>query len=346
MKYIYSLILLILWSVLGISCVGQKEEVTPENIKLTASQETIQIGKDKAVNFQIHFNGLDVTAESEIYRQTENEVLLIENASFVPKEAGTYLFYAKYRGVQTAIVSIQVLPDEETSQSNFYRRTLITKFTATWCVNCPKMSDAIEMVKQKNPSRIIDMAVHYIDELEVPEGKNLAEQFSVSAIPVVVVNLDKDLQTSVASSTILQNYVDKILNNELAASGIKVDSYEENGLLHVDIEIKIAAKGDYKLVVALVQDEIKMTQTGASSNYTHHSVLRGILQNKTEDKELGQCNQGDILEQKYQCPTELLDKDGEYRVIVYIMNKNIDDTYVVNNVISCKTNEKTDYQYE
>lgn len=346
MRYIYSFILLTVWSILGISCVGQKEEVLQENVKLTANREFVRIGQDEIVNFQVYFNGLDVTEESEIYMQSENQDILIDNASFAPQVAGHFLFYAKYKGVMTSIIEIQAISDDILPKGDFFRRTLITKFTATWCVNCPKMSDAIKTVKEKNTNRIVDMAVHYIDDLEVSEGKSLAKQFSVSAIPVAVVNLDNKSQTSVSSSTILQNYVDKVQTSEKAASGIKLNSYEENNFLNVEIETTMAANGEYKLAVAIVQDEIMMAQTGAGSDYVHHSVLKGMLQKNTDGEHLGKCNQGDVCNKQYQYPMDSLEKDGKYRLIAYVLVKDTDGSYTVNNVISCNLIEKIDYQYE
>lgn len=346
MRYIYPFILLILWSMLGISCVGQKEEVLQENVKLTANRETVHVGQGETVTFQVYFNGLDVTEESEIYIQITSQDLLIEDAFFIPQEPGKYLFYAKYKGVQTDILEIQVLSDEVLPKGDFYRRALVTKFTATWCVNCPKMSDAIETVKQKNPNRIIDVAVHYIDDLEVPAGKNLAKQFSVNAIPVAVVNLDEKFKTSISSSVILQNYVDQTLASEWAASGIKLNSYEENGLLHVEMETTIAAEGEYKLAVALVQDEIKMAQMGAGTDYVHYSVLRGMLSPKTEGEEVGGCSRGDVLTYSYQYSMDQLEEGGSYRIIACVLNRSTTGAYILNNVISCPIKDKTDYQYE
>ena len=346
MRYIYSFILLTVWSILGISCVGQKEEVLQENVKLTANRDFVRIGQDEIVNFQVYFNGLDVTEESEIYMQSENQDILIDNASFAPQVAGHFLFYAKYKGVLTSIIEIQAISDDILPKGDFFRRTLITKFTATWCVNCPKMSDAIKTVKKKNTNRIVDIAVHYIDDLEVPDGKNLAKQFSVSAIPVAVVNLDNESQTSVSSSTILQNYVDKAQASEKAASGIKLNSYEENDFLNVEIETTMAADGEYRLAVAIVQDEIQMAQTGAGSDYVHHSVLKGMLQDNTDGEDLGECSQGDVCSKQYQHSMNSLEKDGKYRLIAYVLIKHTDGSYTVNNVVSCSLMEKIDYQYE
>lgn len=45
-------------------------------------------------------------------------------------------------------------------------------------------------------------------------------------------------------------------------------------------------------------------------------------------------------------PMDSLGKDGKYRLIAYVLVKDTDGSYTVNNVISCSLIEKIDYQYE
>lgn len=346
MKDLNLIIIWILCVICSTSCVGQKEDILPSNVKLMANKESVQLGKGESVSFQVLFDGLDVTEECELYVMSEGQLNLLEGVVFIPSEPGVYQFYAKYKGVETKVVEIQVFNENIVPQGDFLRKVLITKFTATWCVNCPKMSDAIQAVKDELPNRVIDMAVHYIDEFEVDEGKALSKFFSVTAIPVTIVNMDAQAQTSISSSTLLMNYVDEMMKDEFKASGIRLDTYIKENLLNVDVEMTFAEEGEYKLAVAIVQDEIQKSQTGGSSDYIHHSVLRGMLQEDTHGEYLGKQSDSEVLTLTYQYPIEKLDEKGKYRIIAYLLNKDEDGIYRVNNVTSCAIKESVGYQYE
>ena len=122
--------------------------------------------------------------------------------------------------------------------------------------------------------------------------------------------------------------------------------------LHIAHDCNLACKycfaeeGEYKLAVAIVQDEIQKSQTGGSSDYIHHSVLRGMLQEDTHGEYLGKQSDHEVLTLTYQYPIEKLDEKGKYRIIAYLLNKDEDGIYRVNNVTSCAIKESVGYQYE
>ena len=71
----------------------------------------------------------------------------LAEASFTPDEAGEYKFQAYYLGVPTPVLEVQAYKENGTGK--FLKKWMIMKFTATWCVNCPEMSDAIKNVKRR-----------------------------------------------------------------------------------------------------------------------------------------------------------------------------------------------------
>lgn len=212
------------------------------------------------------------------------------------------------------------------------RKYLVMKFTATWCVNCPKMSDAIKALKNEYSGQIVDIAIHHSDDMQVDAGKKFVDYFNIDAIPVAVVNFDKNAQTSVSSSVLLSNFIEGMEDKSLAACGIKIETAKNDTFLDVDVSCTIKEKGRYRLVVAIVQDNIQMAQTGAGADYIHNGVLRGLLNESIEGDELGECKDNQLLNKKYTYPLSQLDKNGKYRVVSYVLNKLDSGEYVVNNV--------------
>ncbi len=341
MKRLFYILLVFLCA----ACVGQKEDVLESDLQFEADKVLLSVNDNESAVFTVLCNGLDVTAESEIYDITEGTSKELAGAVFTPAEAGDYKFQAYYCNVPTPVLNIQAVKGGG-EKGNFLKKWMIMKFTATWCVNCPNMSDAIKNVKKEIPGRTIDIAVHYIDELEVAAGKKYADYFNVSAIPVAVVDLDKTTQTSVASATLLKNIINRVVDANLPVCGVKIASRMENGKLFVDVESTITGDGKYKLALAILEDGIVKAQTGGSTDYVHNGVLRGMLQPDAMGDDLGECKAGGTVSRRYEYPVANLSGTDNYRLVAFILKECGSGSYLVNNVTECKLNGSTDYMYE
>jgi hypothetical protein len=71
-----------------------------------------------------------------------------------------------------------------------------------------------------------------------------------------------------------------------------------------------------------------------------------MLQEDTHGEYLGKQSDSEVLTLTYQYPIEKLDEKGKYRIIAYLLNKDVDGIYRVNNVTSCAIKESVGYQYE
>lgn len=340
MKRLFYILLVFLCA----ACVGQKEEVFESDLEFMADKVLLSVNNNESAVFSVLFNGEDVTEESKVFDITGGAMKELAEASFTPDEAGEYKFQAYYLGVPTPVLEVQAYKENGTGK--FLKKWMIMKFTATWCVNCPEMSDAIKNVKKEIPGRTIDIAVHYIDELEVAAGKKYADYFNVSAIPVAVVDLDKTTQTSVASATLLKNIINRVVDANLPVCGVKIASRMENGKLFVDVESTITGDGKYKLALAILEDGIVKAQTGGSTDYVHNGVLRGMLQPDAMGDDLGECKAGGIVSRRYEYPVANLSGTDNYRLVAFILKECGSGSYLVNNVTECKLNGSTDYMYE
>lgn len=329
---------------LCVACVGQKEEVLEGDLEFVADRVLLSVDNNEMAVFSVFFNGEDVTAESRILDVTGDVPIELQGAEFLPQEAGEYKFQAYFMDVPTQVLNIRAL--KENGSGNFLKKWMIMKFTATWCVNCPGMSDAIKSVKNEMPGRIIDIEVHHIDDFETVAGKKYVEYFNVSAIPVAIVDLNKGTQTSVASATLLKNSINRVVDANLPVCGVKIASAAQDERLVVDVESTITGDGRYKFAVALLGDGLVKAQTGGSTDYVHNGVLMGMLQQDAMGDDLGECKAGETVSRRYDYPMENLSGTGKYRLVAFILKECGPEAYLVNNTTECKLYGSTDYLYE
>ena len=64
-------------------------------------------------------------------------------------------------GVTTATITVEQIGSLVADYSRtFLRRSLVLRFTGTWCVNCPYMNQALEDAERNDPDHIVAMSMH------------------------------------------------------------------------------------------------------------------------------------------------------------------------------------------
>lgn len=189
-------------------------------------------------------------------------------------------------------------------------------FTATWCVNCPRMHEAIGQAQEARPGKIIPISVHFQDEMMCDDGKALINHFEVAAYPTVVANMDANSLTTATSAELLLARLDA------AASAKKPCAVEgrlqDDGTLTVSVTAQESA--GYSLSVALLEDGIVAAQTGASESYVHDNVFRGFLQENLWGDPLGVLEAGVPVTRTYSVPGY---GTKAYRVVAYVTHDGI-----------------------
>ena len=123
-----------------LSCVGQKDDPTPE-LRLVADLTALNVTAGEFATFTVYSGAEDVTAYAAIRNLTDGTPL--EGNVFAPAEAGEWSFSATLDGTESEPVTVTALVISDEGK-DFFRRSLVLDFTGTWCVNCPKMEAAIE----------------------------------------------------------------------------------------------------------------------------------------------------------------------------------------------------------
>ena len=313
-----------------LSCVGQKDDPTPE-LRLVADLTALNVTAGEFATFTVYSGAEDVTAYAAIRNLTDGTPL--EGNVFAPAEAGEWSFSATLDGTESEPVTVTaiVISDEG---KDFFRRSLVLDFTGTWCVNCPKMEAAIEETMEARPGRVIPVSVHCmsVDPMYVkPLSDNLVKQFSVKAYPSAVVDLDPESLITTQSPELLLSHVDRLLEARGPAAGIRVESAVEGENYTLTAEVKAVRDGAYTLAVLVLEDGTVAAQTGGTKDYVHNNILRSW----TEGEPLT-VKEGDTASGTFTGTVT-----AKSRFVVLVLRDGL-----VDNVIGCAAGASVDWQYE
>lgn len=313
-----------------LSCVGQKDDPTPE-LRLVADLTAINVTAGEFATFTVYSGAEDVTAYAAIRNLTDGTSL--EGNVFAPAEAGEWSFAATLDGTESEPVTVTgiVISDEG---KDFFRRSLVLDFTGTWCVNCPKMEAAIEESMAARPSRIVPVSVHCmaVDPMYVkPLSDNLVKQFSVKAYPSAVVDLDLESLITTQSPELLLSHVDRLLEARGPAAGIRAESKVEGDQYTLAVEMKAVRDGSYTLAVLVLEDGTVAAQTGGAKDYVHNNILRSWTEGESLTVKEGDKASG----------TFTGTVTAKSRFVVLVLRDGL-----VDNVIGCAAGASVDWQYE
>ena len=319
-------IVVFLLSVVG--CVGQKED--PVNIVLKSDRSEINVTAGESAVFSVLFNGEDVTefADISFVSGTTSDPAVDKNV-FTPSEEGSWTFAATYDGYESEPLTVTAFVVQEEGK-DFFRRSLVLDFTATWCVNCPRMEAAFAAAMEARPGRLVPVSVHFVDAYAVDEGTALVTKFGVSEYPTAIIDMDPSSAFTTTSSELLLSGVDKLLAARPLAGGIRMESGADGS---VKVEITAVEAGDYTINVMLLKDGEIAPQTGGETNHVHNNILRQHL--KAESVHL---NEEETATKTF----SLNIPSGDGFKVVAFMEKGM----TVNNVTFCRVGETVDYQYE
>ena len=212
----------------------------------------------------------------------------ISGSSFSSDVEGTFEVYASYdlagEAVDTDAVNFSVIVPK--------RKVVLEDYTGAWCGYCPRMTTAIEAVRELTDDVVV-VAIHNGDPMAHPQEALLRSTFGVTGFPNGRIN--RTLNWPFPHSTgVPVNYAGA--DTDLAI-GINSQMSGSDLTVTVNVAFEAASSGD-KLVVYLVEDGIEYAQTNyyntdASSpwyqtgnpipGFIHEDVLRVSMTNVLGD---------------------------------------------------------------
>lgn len=337
----------------AISCVGQKEDMVSLGLVLKPDRISVDVDGNMSVKFSVTNERVDVTNEAEIYLMSGGEPTeRLDNMVFTPTEVGTYAFAAKYNDLYSTQVRVDAYSSEQGKSEgrDFFRRHLVLDFTGTWCVNCPHMTEALHHASQSDEfyDRVVEVAVHSIDEFEIAEGKALIDSWGFNSLPRVVVDADKSTEISAQDAEFIKQAMRKTKAYFAHPCGVKIDSSTEGDKLTIDAEVTITESGSYRIGALLLRDDVVAPQKNAPENYVHSSILTASLSGSiTSGVELGSgsLNAGDVVTKSFTYELSKIADLDNTRIVIYVMTQH-DGVNVVNNVAQCLAGLSAGYRYE
>ena len=332
--------------------------VAPE---ISADKTTILADGAETVIFTVKANSSDVTSSAEIWNKATNTKM---NAiSFNTSSAGTYTFYAKYKGKKSSNeITITATNPPASTGKQFYTRACVMDFTATWCPYCPNMTNALEAASKTYSDRFYTIVIH--SETSTLYSKestiyNLYNAFNIGGFPTGKYNFRSDL-TSYSSSIVLAE-LKKEITTHPATSGIAVSTkINANNELEVTAKVKSNLEGKYKVAIWVVEDGITRSQNvmGLYDNeYVHNGVpLKAYPDFAGQDLGTLAVNAEKIVNHTFTAEELLTTRNNmgvttkldytKCRVIVYVM-KMSGGKYYIDNTVSCPAKDSSiDYKYE
>ena len=187
----------------------------------------------------------------------------------------------------SAIKSEDVIVTVAQSSSEFVRRSLVTKFTGTWCGYCPFMSFAIEGAIETFGDAIVPLYIYSGSDSLDSDG-TLATTLKVTGLPSGIVdyraffsnyNEVSDTQAQ------LEALVQETLDSYPSASGFKGKTSISGGKLNIEVSVlSTVTEPDMKLAVVVMENGLVAKQEfyGTASdypeidfkNYVHDHVAR------------------------------------------------------------------------
>ena len=377
-KILMTASMLLMSALMLVSCEETEGEVSMDaGFFVSVDKNVISSNGEDFVTFKAHLDGNDVTSGTVFYAVSGDKYIPITSNVFSTSEAGDYSFMASYGTFNTndpVVVSAinatipEAAVDADPSNTSFVHRSFLNQYTGTGCPYCPGMKRAIKYAFQDEETA--NMAV-----LATVHSYGTGDPAYIAA-PRASSYPYLDIDMSAGFTYDMDPYAEgKVLKKALqentsqpAKVGISANPSLEGDLLVVRIAVKAAETGEYRLGVWFLQDNIygqqadKLGIVASDKSYnTHDGCVRKVdskYQNNYAGYPVGTIKAGETVERTFVLKVEASDwklknmSDLHFAAFVSSVKTKVSDKgrtyqYVgIDNVVDCKYNEPTPFEYK
>lgn len=267
-------------------------------------------------------------------------------------------------GVTTATITVEQIGSLVADYSRtFVRRSLVLRFTGTWCGNCPTMNLALEQAERNVPDHIVPMNMHNLSSdshLRYANCTPFIALFGVNNYPRGFVNYYGEI-ANYGNSTIMtdafgglaEEAVRELPSNTVIGGVTRL----ENDTVYADISIASKEAGLYALHAFLLEDGLVYFQNGGGEDYVHDNVIRiEMTDNLMGDNVSLEADGTYVTQLKVRVPSSVENTDNLHVVVYTTYNGTYTGsvtnvTYgdfgaVVDNAVNIPINTLVNYAYE
>ena len=272
-KFLQRTSFLFLFLILACSGSGDDEGQTNEYISLFVSSTEGFIGE--TIIFSVFDGeGNNVSSSTDFY---VNETKIPSNTHTF-NTIGTFDVYAKYGQLTSETKTIEIMPTPITFKQN----VVVEDFTGTWCGWCPRVSEAVRLLKQETSDAIV-VAIHNGDAMQFSQEGAIRQAFNVTGFPTALINRQERWASPQPSN--VSQVTGKMSGKSYAS--IAMESTVSGDVL--DLKVKVMMGYSYKsmkLAVYMLEDGLVYDQRNFTSYYggadpirdfVHDDVLRRSL---------------------------------------------------------------------
>ena len=264
---------LLLLLILACSGSGDDEGQTNEYISLFVSSSEGFIGE--TIIFSVFDGeGNNVSSSTDFY---VDDVKIVSNTHTF-NSIGAFNVYARYGELISETIIVEIMPTPITFKQN----VVVEDFTGTWCGWCPRVSEAVRLLKQETSDAIV-VAIHNGDQMQFSREGTIRAAFNVTGFPTALVNRQERWASPQPSN--VSQVTSKI--GRKAYASLAMESTVSGDVL--DLKVKVMMGYSYKsmkLAVYMLEDGLVYDQRNFTSYYggadpirdfVHDDVLRRSL---------------------------------------------------------------------
>ena len=255
-------------------------------------------------------------------------------------------------------IAIPELPaDPEPGNTSFNHRILLLQHTGTYCSNCPNLMAALKELSQLDEyaDKYQHVAAHSYNQEGDPAysqaAANLSQAFCDGYYPELTFNLTKEnTGTSLALKTIT-DIIDN-LHKDAADVGIAAAAGLSGNTVGVNVQIKAAKTGQYRIAAWVLEDGIRGKQEGASEDWmnTHSNAVRVMAGNtlnmRIYGEKMGELQPGQTAEKSFSIVLDEAWKSENCKVLVVVNAAGSDGRYDLANCMLCPIGGAVTYDYK
>lgn len=255
-------------------------------------------------------------------------------------------------------VAIPELPaDPEPGNTSFNHRIILLQHTGTYCSNCPNLMTSLKALSELDEytSKYQHVAAHSYNEEGDPAysqaAANLSQAFCSGYYPELTFNLTKENTGTSLAVNVITGIIDQ-LHKESADVGISAAAGLSGNALGVNVQIKAAKAGQYRIAAWVLEDGIRGKQEGAGEDWmnTHSNAVRAMAGNtlnmRIYGEKMGELQVGQTAEKSFSVALDESWKAENCKVLVVVNAAGSDGRYDLANCVVCPIGGVVTYDYK